>query len=1070
VIGRLYAGSGSTPQEVAGQVAGLTNIIAIAAGWEHTIALKGDGTVWACGRNLEGQLGDGTTNGSTFPPPTAKFFVQVVDPTDPTGYLTGVTGVGADGRHSVAVKSNGTSWAWGWNNGGQLCDGTLINKITPAKMKDPLDASGFMTGVERAGAGDYHTLLVKRDGTAWGCGWNYSGQLGTGTYDSPKLTPVKALIPEYSLLYAWGSGYVTPGEEATFLIEYHNITTETLQDAVVIFHIPGGFNYDASSNGGIYRDDRNQAFWKLGNLPPGAKGLLTLKIEVPWGLPLHQDITMFVDLAARNISSSTEVDDYLNYIPVQVMAEIPYTAGDIDALLSSDLKLKELLDYALSLGYLFDQVALRYDLSDGSSSLFLALLNPGQSGPVFLKEVGETLFLEKYEDAAYSLFDKNGGFRVDSNDGSFKSWGTWAVAHSQSEDRCTSNCLVQNPIWNRYISTKTFKQTSKSCIACQQALTAKKTDPTNCANCARLYLSINGKNHPMFAKNLGKCIGDCKSNSNKWQCQSGETLTFCGYGIVDYAFVHNNPPLVFHLGCKIEGGGSRWEDVKHEFCEAHQICIDTPSPHCAAPCELEDQKNQTVSGALSAPVCEPCLRSVPVKTSVSKDPNAKSVDFKGNVIPEQQLTYTIDYENIGDGTAYGVFILDELDSNLNEATLSIKNGGTYSSGSRLLGWDVGTLASKGKGSVSFSVKVKSGLSSGTEITNVAKVYFPSANEITPTNPVANRVQSLAADPKTVETTSTAATPIILSGRDSGSKALTYRIARPPSFGTITGTPPNITYTSMGNFSGPDEFYYVVNNGLIDSDPARVLLKVNPSLSDVNSPTVVGTYPKVNATDVHVVPNPVSTNPSIYQPSFWVTFSEPMDPTTITTSTFTVSGGMTGSVTYDEMTWTAYFVPSKALSPSTTYTAQLAQGIKDKAGNALAGDYSWKFTTESAANIVVILSDNGTELNFGKITSNLLSAEKVVNVLSTGTSDLILGTITKAGVNSGDFKITEDQCSGKTLVQSENCTVKAAFQPSSMETKSSSLSIPSNDPDTPIASVILKGEGNYSMMYLPLILK
>ena len=90
VIGRLYSGTGSTPQEVAGQVAGLTNVIAIAAGWEHTLALKGDGTVWACGRNLEGQLGDGTTTGSFFPPPSPpKFFVQVKDTGDPTGYLTG---------------------------------------------------------------------------------------------------------------------------------------------------------------------------------------------------------------------------------------------------------------------------------------------------------------------------------------------------------------------------------------------------------------------------------------------------------------------------------------------------------------------------------------------------------------------------------------------------------------------------------------------------------------------------------------------------------------------------------------------------------------------------------------------------------------------------------------------------------------------------------------------------------------------------------------------------------------------------------------------------------------------
>ena len=526
VLGRLTS---PTPTNVAGQVAGLTNVTAIAAGWEHTLALKADGTVWACGRNLEGQLGDNTTISSTFPPPTAKFFVQVVELTDPSGYLTGVTGIAADGRHSLAIKSNGTSWAWGSNNGGQLCDDTLVNKLTATRMKDPADASGFLNGVDRVGAGDYHSLLTKKEGTAWGCGWNYSGQLGIGNINSPKLTPVKALIPEYSLIYAWGTGYLTPGEIATFLVEYHNITPNTLQDAVVIFHLPRNFDYTASSNGGLYRIDRNQVFWKLGNLAPGAKGLLTLKLEVPWGLPLHQDIIMFVDLAARNIDSSTAVDDYLNYVPLQVIAEIPYTAGEITSLLAADPKLKDLLNYGLGLGYVFDQVALRYEFSDGSSSLVLPLLDPGKPGPVFLRKEGNTLFFEKYEGTAYALFDQNGGYRMDSNDGSFKGWGTWAVAHSQAEDLCTINCLSQNPAWKNYFLNrkKAFKQTSRECITCQQALKENRTDPENCAACARLYVRVNGKKHPEFAQKIGTCIEDCQKNTSTWQCQSGQTMQQC---------------------------------------------------------------------------------------------------------------------------------------------------------------------------------------------------------------------------------------------------------------------------------------------------------------------------------------------------------------------------------------------------------------------------------------------------------------------------------------------------------------------------------------------------------------
>ena len=926
----------------------MTDVKAIAGGWEHTAVLKEDGTVWAAGRNLEGQLGDGTTIGSSLSP--LKLFVQVIDSTDLTGHLTGIVAIDADDRHTVAVKQNGSVYGWGWNYGGKLCDSITDNKLTPVKMKDPSDPTTFLSGVASVAAGGVFNLMLKGDSTIWGCGYNYSGQLGDGTWISPRTTPVKALLPQYSLIYAWGAGNITPGDEATYLIEYNNVTTGTLQDVVVIFDLPAGFGYASSTNNGIYRDDRNQVFWKLGNLNPGAKGLLSLKVGIPWGLPLHQKITMFVNLVSKSIATNVDLDDYLNYVPVEVISEIPYTAGEIDALLSSDLKLKELLDYALSLGYVFDQVAQRYDLSDGSSSLVLALLNPGQSGPIFLKMVGGTVFLEKYEGTAYSLFDKNGGFSVDTNDGSFKSWGTWAVTHSQSQDRCTSNCLVQNPIWNRYVSTKIFKQTSRDCIACQQALNAKKTDPISCAACARLYVSVNGKNHPQFAKDIGVCINDCQANSNKWQCLKDETQLFCD-NIHLWLPTQKIGPSVNKLTCRIEGGGSRWVESVVEICYGDGSvsggkCIDTPYPHCASGCAMGYQETQSAYVAASALACETNLMPVESETSVPHDPNAKSVDFKGNVIPGQRLTYTIDYENVGDATAYGVFILDELDPNLDESTRVVNNGGTYSSASRLLGWDIGAVAAKGKGSVTFSVNVRSVLPSGTAIKNMAEVYFPSVNEITHTNPVVNTVKMIAADPKTVETTAEVVTPITLSGRDSGSKALTYRITRPPSFGTIAGTPPNVTYTSMRDFSGPDEYYYVVNNGLIDSDPARVLLKVNPSSADTNPPAVVSTYPRVNVTDVHVIPNPVSTNPSIYQPSFWATFSEPMDATTVTTSTFTVSGGMTGSVAYDEMTWTAYFFPSKALSPSITYSALLAKGIKDKAGNALAGDYFWEFRTEA----------------------------------------------------------------------------------------------------------------------------
>lgn len=78
-----------------------------------------------------------------------------------------------------------------------------------------------------------------------------------------------------------------------------------------------------------------------------------------------------------------------------------------------------------------------------------------------------------------------------------------------------------------------------------------------------------------------------------------------------------------------------------------------------------------------------------------------------------------------------------------------------------------------------------------------------------------------------------------------------------------------------------------------------------------------------------------------------TFSEPMNATTITTTTFTLSGGVTGAVTYNVGTNTATFTPSSALAYSTTYTATITTGVRDVAGNAMAVNYVWNFTTASS---------------------------------------------------------------------------------------------------------------------------
>src|SRR6266851_5429957 len=104
---------GSNGSSTPVQVTGLTGVTQVAAGGLHSLALRSDGTVWAWGYNFVGQLGNGTQTGSGTP-------VQV------TG-LTGVIQVAAGGLHSLALRSDGTVWTWGDG-------GTGLAYLTPVQV------------------------------------------------------------------------------------------------------------------------------------------------------------------------------------------------------------------------------------------------------------------------------------------------------------------------------------------------------------------------------------------------------------------------------------------------------------------------------------------------------------------------------------------------------------------------------------------------------------------------------------------------------------------------------------------------------------------------------------------------------------------------------------------------------------------------------------------------------------------------------------------------------------------------------------------------------------------------
>jgi uncharacterized repeat protein (TIGR01451 family) len=132
------------------------------------------------------------------------------------------------------------------------------------------------------------------------------------------------------------------------------------------------------------------------------------------------------------------------------------------------------------------------------------------------------------------------------------------------------------------------------------------------------------------------------------------------------------------------------------------------------------------------------------------DPNVK-YGPEGNVTPNQKLNYTIEYENLGSGIAFGVYFTDELSINLNDSTLkigpvfSVSNGsilappGEYDPFTRTITWFVGEVGPGEGGYANISINVNDYAPHGTKIINYGTVYFPSVPEVTPTNGVVSTV-------------------------------------------------------------------------------------------------------------------------------------------------------------------------------------------------------------------------------------------------------------------------------------------------------------------------------------------
>lgn len=224
-------------------------------------------------------------------------------------------------------------------------------------------------------------------------------------------------------------------------------------------------------------------------------------------------------------------------------------------------------------------------------------------------------------------------------------------------------------------------------------------------------------------------------------------------------------------------------------------------------------------------------------------------------------------------------------------------------------------------------------------------------------------------------------------------------------GTITYTGVTATFTPTANLAANTLYTGTVSASVADlaGDP----LSKNYTWSFTTGSSLDNMPPTVLSTD----PGNKATNVALNK-LISATFSKSMDPSTINANNFTLKQGILnipGVITYSGLN--AVFSPSAKLAPSTIYTASITNGAKDLAGNAMASNYTWSFTTGAAEDLTppVIISTDPANASINSALNKIISANfsKSMNPLTINSStfllkrgsNIVMGTVSYSGTTA-----------------------------------------------------------------------
>lgn len=531
-----------------------------------------------------------------------------------------------------------------------------------------------------------------------------------------------------------GPGRVSPGQTIDYIVEYWNRGVINAENVTIYDLLSSFVEYISNTGNGTYEPDFHRVKFQLGTLTPGQKGAISIKCRVIWGIPFGWTWTNNALIG----TDSPEIDAYLDPENTALTPEW----------------WNEQIAYAY---YLPGNTPPTYDPTDRWFDFQWQNVNPAKID-LRINQAIQTIknldpqmgaLLEKYKAEGKIKIDDlpNGdhstrydsGLKINARDvGAAQNGGDRAIpdskwdTYSQTgvfDTSVTPNILSYcNPsirLIGFAIHEGEHSQQVGAGVLPGGAKGERRAFDRECMALTKIMIKYRQNGDHLSAQQTANWIAQrwydimSRTDPNKQGGPEINNLDLHNYAKTQYdriRFIENNynyisdEYLTYYL-----------TSITNDYIQ-QQTCWDNI---------WNDHYFGTV-------------------TINARDPNIL-YGPEGYVLPGDTLNYTVECENVGEGTAYGVYITDTLDPDLDASTLqigpvkstvdnsTIAPAGVYDSNTRTITWQVGELGSYKGAYAEYSVKLRSDATDGTSVINYATVYFPSVPEETPTNAIVSIV-------------------------------------------------------------------------------------------------------------------------------------------------------------------------------------------------------------------------------------------------------------------------------------------------------------------------------------------